>query len=118
MHALSQPPAARTPAWFREADCSVDEFATLIETARDTSRRPSFASDLKHAVPVYDCDALRPVLADATRRRVCSRTCTRPFSTRSTVAVPRPACNAISLIRKGWLMAHRPKNAARGLMCF
>lgn len=68
MQALSQPPAARTPAWFREADCSVDEFTTLIETARGTSQRPSFADGLQPAVPVYDCDALRPVLADTTRR--------------------------------------------------
>ncbi|MBN3766852.1 phytanoyl-CoA dioxygenase family protein [Burkholderia sp. Ac-20365] len=68
MHAISQQPASREQTWFREADCSVDEFATLIETAREMSQRPRFAADLKHAVPVYDCDALRPVLADAARR--------------------------------------------------
>jgi len=68
MHAISQPSAARSQTWFREAGCSVDEFATLIEAARERSQRPRFASGLKHAVPVYDCDTLRPVLADAARR--------------------------------------------------
>jgi ectoine hydroxylase-related dioxygenase (phytanoyl-CoA dioxygenase family) len=54
--------------WFREADCSVDDFATLIETSREMRPRPRLAADLAHAIPVYDGDALRPIVADAARR--------------------------------------------------
>jgi ectoine hydroxylase-related dioxygenase (phytanoyl-CoA dioxygenase family) len=54
--------------WFREADCSVDDFATLIETSRERHLRPRLAADLVHAIPMYDCDALRPMLSDPARR--------------------------------------------------
>ncbi|TXC88285.1 phytanoyl-CoA dioxygenase family protein [Paraburkholderia azotifigens] len=61
-------PVQAAQTWFREADCSVDDFATLIETSRDKHPRPPFAADLAHAVPIYDCDALRPLLDDPARR--------------------------------------------------
>jgi ectoine hydroxylase-related dioxygenase (phytanoyl-CoA dioxygenase family) len=54
--------------WFREADCSVDAFATLIETSRDTRARPRLAADVAQGIPVYDCDRLRPIVQDAARR--------------------------------------------------
>ncbi|MPW22276.1 phytanoyl-CoA dioxygenase [Paraburkholderia sp. CNPSo 3157] len=68
---MSQNPrrfASAAHAWFREADCSVDDFATLIDTSREAHARPRFAAAVEQAIPVYDCDALRPVVADASRR--------------------------------------------------
>ncbi|WP_109480248.1 phytanoyl-CoA dioxygenase family protein [Paraburkholderia sp. C35] len=68
MHALSQPPVTSAKDWFREADCSVDDFATLIETSRETTPKPRLAAAVAHGIPVYDCDALRPLIADPRQR--------------------------------------------------
>jgi ectoine hydroxylase-related dioxygenase (phytanoyl-CoA dioxygenase family) len=54
--------------WFREADCSVDDFATLIETSRAACPHPRLAADVLQGIPVYDCDALRPLVLDRARR--------------------------------------------------
>jgi ectoine hydroxylase-related dioxygenase (phytanoyl-CoA dioxygenase family) len=54
--------------WFREADCSVDDFAKLIETSRERQPKPRLAADVAQAIPLYDCDALRPLLLDDARR--------------------------------------------------
>jgi len=56
------------PTWFREADCCVDDFATLIDMSREARIRPRFAASVERDVPLYDCDALRPVLKDAAQR--------------------------------------------------
>ena len=68
MNPKAQQPVQGAQTWFREADCSVDDFATLIETSRDTHPKPRLAADLAQAVPIYDCDALRPILSDPSRR--------------------------------------------------
>ncbi|ACC72057.1 phytanoyl-CoA dioxygenase family protein [Paraburkholderia phymatum] len=68
MNPRTQQPVPGAHAWFREADCSVDDFATLIETSREMSVRPHFAAGLTHAIPVYDCDALRSIVSDRVRR--------------------------------------------------
>ena len=61
-------PLSGRRTWFREADCCVDEFATLIETSRDMRARPRLAAEVTHGIPVYDCNGLRPVVQDAARR--------------------------------------------------
>ncbi|HWT37987.1 MAG TPA: phytanoyl-CoA dioxygenase family protein [Paraburkholderia sp.] len=68
MNPKAPQPVQAEHTWFREADCSVDDFATLIETSRDTHPRPPFAADVTQAVPIYDGDALRPILSDPARR--------------------------------------------------
>ena len=68
MNQHPQRPASGAQTWFRETDCSVDEFATLIETARDARPQPPSAADVQRAIPLYDCDALRPLLLDEAHR--------------------------------------------------
>ena len=52
--------------WYRESDCSLDEFAGLLE--RDTGRKLTFAAETQQGIPLYDCGALRDTLNDPSRR--------------------------------------------------
>ena len=52
--------------WYRESDCSLDEFSNLL--ARDDAARPAFASGIEKRIPLYDCDVLGDVLNDPGKR--------------------------------------------------
>ncbi|WP_321798158.1 phytanoyl-CoA dioxygenase family protein [Caballeronia sp. J97] len=52
--------------WYTEDDCSLDDFASLLK--RDIVRALAFASDTRHDIPLYDCDALADALNDPAKR--------------------------------------------------
>jgi ectoine hydroxylase-related dioxygenase (phytanoyl-CoA dioxygenase family) len=49
--------------WYTESDCSLDEFASLLE--RDARPKLTFASHIQRGIPLYDCGALAPALDDS-----------------------------------------------------
>ena len=53
--------------WYREADCSVADFAASVEAVTDPGRL-EFARDVQRNIPIYDCTALRPALDDPAAR--------------------------------------------------
>jgi ectoine hydroxylase-related dioxygenase (phytanoyl-CoA dioxygenase family) len=53
--------------WYREADCSVADFAASVEAVTDPGRL-EFACGVQRNIPVYDCTALRAVLDDPAAR--------------------------------------------------
>jgi ectoine hydroxylase-related dioxygenase (phytanoyl-CoA dioxygenase family) len=55
------------PNWYREPDCSLAEFASLVETGPQGDT-PAFAARVQSRVPVYEGDALRPMLRDENAR--------------------------------------------------
>jgi ectoine hydroxylase-related dioxygenase (phytanoyl-CoA dioxygenase family) len=56
------------PGWYREADCSVEAFAEVVEATTD-ARSLSFAATVQKQIPVYDCAALGGALRDEATRR-------------------------------------------------
>lgn len=53
--------------WYREQDCSLQDFRSVLQPQpADTALR--FASDICQHVPLYDCSELRGVLENASRR--------------------------------------------------
>ena len=60
-------PTEQHPGWYREADCSVEEFATLVEATTD-ARSLQFANAVQKNIPVYDCAALHRTLNDDAAR--------------------------------------------------
>ena len=60
------------PGWYREADCSVEEFAAVVEATTD-ARGLQFVATVQKNIPVYDCTALHSTLNDdAARLRLVS----------------------------------------------
>jgi ectoine hydroxylase-related dioxygenase (phytanoyl-CoA dioxygenase family) len=57
-------PDRHDPNWYSEDRCSVEDFAMQID-AGAKAQRVEFAGSVQHGMPVYDCSALRGVLADA-----------------------------------------------------
>jgi ectoine hydroxylase-related dioxygenase (phytanoyl-CoA dioxygenase family) len=53
--------------WYREADCSVVDFAASVEAVTDPGDL-AFACDVQRNVPIYDCTALRTGLDDLAAR--------------------------------------------------
>jgi ectoine hydroxylase-related dioxygenase (phytanoyl-CoA dioxygenase family) len=52
--------------WYTESGCSLDEFASLL--APGAAPELTFTADVRQNIPIYDCGALREVLADASQR--------------------------------------------------
>ncbi|MFP6560204.1 phytanoyl-CoA dioxygenase family protein [Paraburkholderia sp. B3] len=63
---LKAHPEARSEGWYTEHGCSLDEFAALLERRDPTPLR--FASAVGQQIPLYDCRALRHVVADERQR--------------------------------------------------
>ncbi|WP_144159881.1 phytanoyl-CoA dioxygenase family protein [Paraburkholderia sp. BCC1885] len=58
---------ARKTRWYREQDCSLDDFAAVLQAyAEDENLR--FATEIRQHIPVYDCRELSGALTDASRR--------------------------------------------------
>ena len=57
----------RHPGWYREADCSVADFATVVGATTDTGSL-HFTGTVQKNIPVYDCAALHGTLNDAAAR--------------------------------------------------
>jgi ectoine hydroxylase-related dioxygenase (phytanoyl-CoA dioxygenase family) len=58
---------ARQTRWYREQDCSLDDFAAVLQAyAEDENLR--FATEIRQHIPVYDCRELSGALTDASRR--------------------------------------------------
>jgi ectoine hydroxylase-related dioxygenase (phytanoyl-CoA dioxygenase family) len=53
--------------WYREADCSVADFAASLEGVTDPGCL-EFACDVQRNIPIYDCAALRAALDDPAAR--------------------------------------------------
>lgn len=53
--------------WYREADCSLQDFIAGLN-AQPTDGNLRFATDIRQHVPVYDCRALRSELENVSRR--------------------------------------------------
>ena len=53
--------------WYREADCSVADFAASIEDGADPGSL-QLACDVQRGIPIYDCAALRATLDDPVAR--------------------------------------------------
>jgi ectoine hydroxylase-related dioxygenase (phytanoyl-CoA dioxygenase family) len=60
-------PGARQPGWHHELDCSVADFAALLDAAPETDAL-QFAAGVPRSIPVYDCGTLRDALAHARER--------------------------------------------------
>ncbi len=58
---------ARVRHWYREQDCSLQEFVTALEPRPDDGSL-RFASETVDHVPLYDCHALGDAFGDASRR--------------------------------------------------
>jgi ectoine hydroxylase-related dioxygenase (phytanoyl-CoA dioxygenase family) len=58
---------ARVRHWYREQDCSLQEFVTALEPRPDDGSL-RFASETVDHVPLYDCHALGDTFGDASRR--------------------------------------------------
>ena len=58
---------AQVRHWYREKDCSLREFAALLQPRPDDDSL-RFATETIERVPVYDCRELAGILADASRR--------------------------------------------------
>lgn len=58
---------ARVRHWYREQDCSLQEFVAALQPRPDDGG-PRFATETVDHVPVYDCRELAHVLEDASRR--------------------------------------------------
>lgn len=61
-------PSSAPPVWLDAADCRVEDLAAIIDAGR-THPAPAHAAELALGIPIYDCAALRPRLADAAARR-------------------------------------------------
>ena len=53
--------------WYREADCSVADFAASIEDGADAGSL-ELACEVQRGIPIYDCTALRATLDDPAAR--------------------------------------------------
>jgi ectoine hydroxylase-related dioxygenase (phytanoyl-CoA dioxygenase family) len=58
--------AAWTRNWYRERDCSLDDFIACIDKPAPFDLR--FAASIQRDVPIYDCRTLADVLADPAAR--------------------------------------------------
>ncbi|CAB3803328.1 phytanoyl-CoA dioxygenase family protein [Pararobbsia alpina] len=57
------------PAWYREEDCSVSEFAALLGSESEAGNENLlFAASVEQGIPLYDCSASRDMLAGASER--------------------------------------------------
>lgn len=62
---------ARTPDWYGESDCSLEEFVNIVEA--ETVAQLAFSAGTHRSIPLYDCHLLRPALEHpATRRKLQS----------------------------------------------
>ena len=52
--------------WYREGDCRLDDFVTVLNTREE--RVPHFAADVIQGIPVYECRGLERVLDAADDR--------------------------------------------------
>jgi ectoine hydroxylase-related dioxygenase (phytanoyl-CoA dioxygenase family) len=57
----------RHPGWYREADCSVEDFAMLVTATTDAGSL-HFTGTVEKNIPVYDCAALHGTLNDDAAR--------------------------------------------------
>jgi ectoine hydroxylase-related dioxygenase (phytanoyl-CoA dioxygenase family) len=57
----------RSLNWYRERDCTVEDFIIALK-ARPDSCDLAYSSELREQVPLYDCRALHGMLEDASRR--------------------------------------------------
>jgi ectoine hydroxylase-related dioxygenase (phytanoyl-CoA dioxygenase family) len=63
-HSTTTPPAPTpTPVWLDPADCRIDELEALLDAGALTAA-PPLSAGLARGVPLYDCAALRPRLAE------------------------------------------------------
>ena len=60
--------APHSPGYYRAEDCELEDFAALTARRLDAAELP-LAAAIEKNLPVYDMDALRPLLEDAARRR-------------------------------------------------
>jgi ectoine hydroxylase-related dioxygenase (phytanoyl-CoA dioxygenase family) len=58
---------ARQDNWYREQDCSLDDFLAVLRP-RPEDGRLRFAAEIRQHIPVYDCRKLGDDLDDASRR--------------------------------------------------
>jgi ectoine hydroxylase-related dioxygenase (phytanoyl-CoA dioxygenase family) len=56
----------RGQSWYRERDCALDEFVTLLEGDGNGSTR--YAAEITQRIPVYDCQQLDGMTHDASER--------------------------------------------------
>jgi ectoine hydroxylase-related dioxygenase (phytanoyl-CoA dioxygenase family) len=66
MNAKESRGGVRPRHWYREKDCSLEEFAAALEP-RPADGDLRFAADRREHVPLYDCRELGDALADASR---------------------------------------------------
>jgi ectoine hydroxylase-related dioxygenase (phytanoyl-CoA dioxygenase family) len=67
MNHNSSRPDEPHPGWYREADCSVTEFARLLEPGSE-AKSLRFAAGVEQGIPLYDCASLRGALDIAAMR--------------------------------------------------
>ncbi len=67
MHESSPQAKRDNPGWYREADCSVAEFAKLLEPDGESAAL-RFADSVDRHIPLYDCAGLRDTLRVAGER--------------------------------------------------
>jgi ectoine hydroxylase-related dioxygenase (phytanoyl-CoA dioxygenase family) len=58
---------AKPSHWYREQDCSLDDFLTVLQS-REEDGLLRFAVDIRQHIPVYDCRELGSALDDPSRR--------------------------------------------------
>ena len=54
--------------WLKQAECRIDEFATLVERTTRAADAP-LACEIRGNVPVYDCSALRRAIEASPEHR-------------------------------------------------